>query len=155
MSIKPILIFSCANAGAHETTSHASASQYFTGNLRSNFVKKTKWQSAQGWLPMEKPSTEVSSPDFLFRGKASSTRSGPKGDIQRTPAPTDLLRSLKLKPLVKALPRSKNATPRTPYCSRIGNSSSVFITTAASPPTTSVPWHLTVGGLSSLLVTQE
>ena len=34
---------------------------------------------------MENPSTDVSSPGFLFRGKPSSTRSGPKGDIQRAP----------------------------------------------------------------------
>src|ERR1041385_5853652 len=87
---------------------------------------------------MEKPSTDVSSPDFLLRGKPSSTRSGPKGDIQRTPAPTDLRISPKLVPLVKALPISKNATPRSPYCSMIGNKSSTFITAAVSPPITSL-----------------
>src|ERR1044072_898501 len=103
---------------------------------------------------MEKPSTEVSSRDFLFRGKPSPTRSGPKGDIQRTPAPTDLLRSLKPNPL-NALPISKKATPRTPYCSMMGNSNSVFITTAVSPPTTSLPWQVTVGGVVDLSVVHE
>src|ERR1044072_3730827 len=88
---------------------------------------------------MENPRTDVSSFDFLLRGKPSSTRSGPKGDIQRTPAPTDLRISPKLMPLVKALPISKNATPRTPYCSIIGNRSSTFMTAAVSPPMTSLP----------------
>src|SRR6476620_4307909 len=87
---------------------------------------------------MENPSTDVSSPGFLFMGKPSSTRSGPNGDIQHTPAPTDLRISPKLIPLVKALPISKNATPRSPYCSMIGNRSSTFITAAVSPPMTSL-----------------
>src|ERR1043165_9480288 len=103
---------------------------------------------------MEKPSTEVSSPDFLFRGKPSSTRSGPKGDIQRTPAPTDLLRPQKPNPL-NPLHISKNATPRPPYCSMMGKSNSVFITTAVSPPTKSLPWQVTVGGVVDLSVVHE
>src|ERR671930_1455228 len=86
---------------------------------------------------MEKPMTEVSSRGCLLRGKPSSTRSGPKGDIQRPPTPTDLLRSAKLKPLENALPISKNATPRSPYCSAIGNISSALNPAAVSPPITS------------------
>src|SRR5207244_9511010 len=89
--------------------------------------------------------TEVSSPGCLFRGKPSSTRSGPKGDIQRPPIPTDLLKSPKLNtesdghiffllPVIEsvivvqdapnAFPISKKATPRNPYCSAMGNSNS-------------------------------
>ena len=110
--------------------------------------------------------TEVSSPGCLFRGKPSSTRSGPKGDIQRPPIPTDLLKSPKLNtesdghiffllPVLEsvivvqdapnALPISKKATPRNPYCSAMGNSNSVLRTAALSPPITSFPqlsWSL-------------
>src|SRR6185295_1860865 len=83
-------------------------------------------------------STDVSSWGCLFRGKPSSTRKGPKGDIHLTPAPTDFRKSPKLKSL-NELPTSKKATPRTPYCSMMGNNISVLNTAALSPPMTSVP----------------
>src|SRR5512141_486163 len=70
-------------------------------------------------------------------GKPSSTRRGPNGDIQRPPKPTERRRSPKAKEL-KELPTSKNATPRRPYCSMIGNRISALITAALSPPVTSV-----------------
>src|SRR6266849_8278263 len=79
-----------------------------------------------------------------FKGKPHSKRSGPTGENQRKPNPTDsniprgslcCLSSKKLHRSQKALPVSKKITPLIPTFSLIGNSSSKLKTACLFPPT--------------------
>ena len=86
---------------------------------------------------MEKPITEVSSSDCLFSGKPSSTRSGPNGDIHRTPAPTDLLSSLKLKLIGKRISHIEESHASKPVLLHDRKQQLGVHNDRLSPPTTS------------------